>query len=234
MARLHLGACRRFDRPADAHPGVREEHVLRPAAIDDRLLAHFERVLPERQGLRDLLGQYHPLPKEQAVTRVGHDALVELPDGVELLLRDLHEARHEVARTWDRTIKVVRTRSARKRFRCAGRRTEQQSSQPHARSPPRSDQRSLGSDFHFRRPPPDTSISMADERITDTNLRWKTTVRVARSGMTRPAQNTGGPGVRRWGRISEERRPIHGPHPANPASHGEAKGCTVPPRCPPA
>src|SRR6266545_6792460 len=43
------------------------------------------------------------------------------------------------------------------------------------------------------------------------DLRWKTTVRVARSGMTRLAQNTGGPGVRRWRRISEERRPIRGP-----------------------
>src|SRR6266545_5046150 len=29
--------------------------------------------------------------------------------------------------------------------------------------------------------------------------------------MTRPAQNTDRPGVRRWGLISEERRPIRGP-----------------------
>src|SRR6266571_2812346 len=112
MARLHLAAGHRFDGPADAHARVREEHILRPPSIEDRLLAYLERVLPERQGLRDLFGQDHPFPEEQAVARVGHDALVELPDGVELLLRNLHEPSHEVARTWVRTIKVVRILSA--------------------------------------------------------------------------------------------------------------------------
>src|SRR5207253_1546741 len=73
-----------------------------------RLPPALERILPERQVAGHVFGQDHPLAKEQSVAGVRHHALVQFPDRVELLLRDLHGAGHWVARTWERTIKVPR------------------------------------------------------------------------------------------------------------------------------
>src|SRR5439155_435351 len=61
-----------------------------------------------RQVPGHVLREDHPLAEEEAVARVRHDALVQFPDRIELLLGDLHGARHWAARTWGRTIKLPR------------------------------------------------------------------------------------------------------------------------------
>src|SRR2546429_1893049 len=108
VARLHVSPGHRLDRSADPRARVREKHVLRPAALQDHLLPGLERILPERQVAGHVFGQDHSLAKEQSVAGIRHHTLVQFPDRVELLLRDLHGAGHWVARTWERTIKVPR------------------------------------------------------------------------------------------------------------------------------
>src|SRR5437870_9543577 len=91
VARLHIATRHRLDRAAHPRARVREGNVLRPAPLEDHFLAELERIFTEGQVLRDFLGEDHALSEEEAVARVRHDALVELPDRIEFLLRNLDE-----------------------------------------------------------------------------------------------------------------------------------------------
>src|SRR5881628_832405 len=78
VTRLDVASGQRLDGTAHARAGIGEGDFLRPAPLEDHLLADVERIFAEGQALRDLLGEDHPLAEEEAVARIRHDALVEL------------------------------------------------------------------------------------------------------------------------------------------------------------
>src|SRR5207245_10818289 len=83
--------CQPLDVSAHESAQIDACDFLLPAPLEDHLLADVERIFAEGQALRDLLGEDHPLAEEEAVARIRHDALVELADRIEFLLRNLDE-----------------------------------------------------------------------------------------------------------------------------------------------
>src|SRR6266699_2417757 len=91
VTRLDVASGQRLDGTAHARAGIGEGDFLRPAPLEDHLLADVERIFAEGQSLRDLLCDDHSFAEEEAVARIRHDALVELADRIEFLLRNLDE-----------------------------------------------------------------------------------------------------------------------------------------------
>src|SRR5207249_10817955 len=89
VARLDVASGRRLDRAAHSHPRVGEENLLRPASLEDHVLAELERVFAEGQVLRDLLRQDHSLPLEQLVPDLRHDAFIQHTYRYDFLMRNL-------------------------------------------------------------------------------------------------------------------------------------------------
>src|SRR5207249_7664206 len=83
-----------FDRAPHPRPAVREFDVLDPAPGDQDRPDGREEVLALLDLADEIVRERDALPEEQSVARVGHHALVQLPDGGELALRNLDETGH--------------------------------------------------------------------------------------------------------------------------------------------